>query len=147
MNGPFIRDGGRLSLQLAAMERGALRSVPSIVETGSGSGGRLDYTAHPDDAGADARYRELVSGDLDGLRRVDRVAFERVAQGESVDPVAVEAFMRVLGDARLVLAERIGIEEDGWEAEAWETVDPEVALLGWLGYLQDAAVQALSELL
>ena len=55
--------------------------------------------------------------------------------------------MRVIGEARLVLASRMGITDDGWEAELERGNDPELALLGWLGYLQDAAVETLSELL
>ena len=50
--------------------------------------------------------------------------------------------MRVIGEARLVLAARLGITEDGWEDDA----DPEMALLGYLGYLQDGLVGVLSDL-
>ena len=53
----------------------------------------------------------------------------------------------MIGEARLVLADRLGIEDDGWEAETELQSDPELVLLGWLGYLQDAAVGVLSELL
>ena len=58
----------------------------------------------------------------------------------------LEAFMRVVGEARLVLAARLGIEDDGWELEA-RPDDPEMALLGLLGWVQDSAVGFLTSLL
>jgi hypothetical protein len=51
--------------------------------------------------------------------------------------------MRVVGEARIVLAGRLGIEEDGWEETA-SIEDPEVAMLHYLGYLQESLVEALS---
>jgi hypothetical protein len=123
------------------MERTALRSVPGIIDGGGDAGGRLDYTAHPDDPEADRRYRELVAGSLDDLRSVDRAVFEAVVNGDEVAPESIEAFMRVVGEARIVLASRLGIGEDGWEHEA--PGDPETAMLVWLGWLQEAALAAL----
>lgn len=145
MSGPFRLEAGRVTLRLGSGERAALMSVPVLLEDGADAGGRLDYTAHPDDPEADRRYRDLVAGDLDDLRRDDRAAFDQVVAAAPVEPDAIEAFMRVIGEARLVLAAHLGIEDDGWE---YETVDdPEMALLGWLGWLQDAAVRTLMDLL
>ena len=119
-----------------------LRTVPGILDDGGDAGGRLDYTAHPDDPDADRRYRDLVAGSLEDLRRADRSVFDAVVAGDEVAPETVEAFMRVIGEARLVLAARLGVEDDGWEYDAPD--DPEMAMLGWLGWLQDAAIAALS---
>ena len=52
--------------------------------------------------------------------------------------------MRVVGEARIILAARLGIVEDGWEQDVESSRDPEMALLGYLGYLQDALVGVLS---
>lgn len=146
MTGPFrvTDDGIRLSVGVG--EQGALRSVPTLLDTGD-AGGRLDYTAHPDDPDANARYRELIGDDLTRLRKADRDSFDAFVLGEPGTPETLEAFMRVIGDARLALANRLGIEDDGWESEARMRSDPELALLTWLGHLQNAAVEVLDEFL
>jgi hypothetical protein len=146
VTGPFVVTDGGIRLSVGTDEQGVLRSVPTLLQSGDDAGGRLDYTPHPDDPVADAEYRELVGDNLAHLRREDRESFNDLVAGEPGTPENLEAFMRVIGEVRLVLAGRLGIEDDGWEAEADMQSDPELALLGWLGYLQDAAVGVLSEL-
>lgn len=138
----FRREAEGWVLEIEPAEREVLESIPTLVETGGDAGGRLDYSAHPDDPDADARYRELLAGELDALRAEDRGAFERVVAGEVSDDEGIAAFMRVVGEARLVLASRVGIEHDGWEGSA-DHSDPRVAMLGWLGFLQETAVGLL----
>ena len=147
MTGPFVVTGNEISLSVGVDEQSALRSVPTLLDIGGDAGGRLDYTTHPDDPDADARYRELIGDDLTRLRRADRGAFDTFVSGEPGSPETLEAFMRVIGDARLALANLLGIEADGWESETDMRSDPELALLGWLGHLQDAAVEVLTEFL
>ncbi len=146
MSGPFTGGDAGMTLRLGPEERQVLQSVPALLAAGGDAGGRLDYRVHPDDPAAEERYRSLVNGDLDQLRASDGEAFTRVASGTPASAADVESFMRVVGEARLVLAARLGIEEDGWEADIDES-NPEMALLSWLGYLQDAAVTALERLL
>lgn len=141
MTGPFVRRANLVELRLSDAERSVLRAA-SVIAIDGDAGERLSYAAHPDDPAAEARYRDLVDGELDSLRRADRAVFEEVVSGVPVSPELIEAFMRVVGEARLVLAERVGIEDDGWELTE-PSGDPEMALLVWLGYLQDAAVAAL----
>ena len=143
MSGPFAAKPEGVGLTLGQPEVAVLRTVPMLLDTGTDAK-RLDYTPYPDDPAAAERYRELVGDDLDHLRGADRRSFEEVLSGEPVPAETLEAFMRVVGEARLVLAARLGIENDGWEAELERGDDPELALLGWLGYLQDAAVEVLS---
>ncbi len=147
MTGPFVVSGDEIRLEVGSRERDALRSATALLDIGGDAGGRLDYTAHPDDPKADAGYRELVGDDLDHLRQLDRGVFDDFAAGAPGSPATVEAFMRVIGEARLVLADRLGIEDDGWEAEMDIRSDPELALMAWLGSLQEAAVGVLNELL
>ena len=146
MTGPFVvTDDGGIRLSVGADEQGVLRSVPALLQSEDDAGGRLDYTPHPDDPVAEAAYRELIGDDLNELREQARASFDDLVAGEPGSPETLEAFMRVIGEVRLVLANRLGIEDDGWEAEADMQSDPELALLGWLGYLQDEAVGVLSE--
>ncbi len=147
MSGPFVVAGDQIRLSVGVGEQTALRSVPALLDVGGESQGRLDYTTHPDDPSAEARYRDLIGEDLTELRRADRRVFDEFIAGEPGSPEILEAFMRVIGESRLVLADLLGIEDDGWESEADMRSDPELALLGWLGYLQDAAVEVLSDFL
>jgi hypothetical protein len=146
VTGPFVVTDGGIQLSVGTNEQRVLRSVPTLLQSRDDAGGRLDYTPHPDDPAADAEYRELIGDDLTHLRMEDRQSFNDLVAGEPGTPETLEAFMRVIGEVRLVLAGRLGIEDDGWEAEADMQSDPELALLGWLGYLQDEAVGVLSEL-
>jgi len=144
VTGPFLVEGSSIRFDIDAPEASLLRQLPDLVERDD-AGGRLSYVAHPDDPEADRRYQELVSSSLDDLRTADRAVYGTVLSGEAVGVDEVEAFMRVVGEARLVLASRIGIDHDGWEEDLDPRRDPEVALLSWLGYLQDAAVDVLSD--
>ena len=142
--GPFIESAAGISLRLQPEERQGLATALTVIDLGGDAGGRLDYLSHPDDAAAEERFRGLVKDDLDRLREEDRALFQQVCSGEPTTAEAIEGFMRVVGEARIILAARLGIEEDGWEFDA-RPDDPEMALLGWLGYLQDAAVGVLAE--
>jgi len=139
---PFHWDGGAVRVRLSGPERAALAGIPEIIEAAGGADGRFEYRAHPDDPGADRRYQELVGDDLDSLRTADRKAFRSAIHADSLEPEQAEAMMRVIGEARIVLAIRLGLEEDGWEETA-PIEDPEVAMLHYLGHLQDALVEVL----
>jgi hypothetical protein len=65
------------------------------------------------------------------------------ARAESLELEEAEAWMRVIGEVRLVLAGRLGIVTDGWEEDADPEQSPEMALLGYLGFLQDRLVSVL----
>ena len=142
MSEPFRMEGGLVQVRLSAPERAAIAGIPEIIEAAGGADGRFEYRAHPDDAAADRRYKELVGDDLDSLRSADREAFRAAVEAESLEPEQAEAMMRVIGEARIVLAQRLGLEDDGWEETA-SVEDPEVAMLHYLGYLQDGLVEAL----
>ena len=52
-------------------------------------------------------------------------------------------WLTVLGDSRLALAARLGIDEPGWETADEE--DPERIALGFLSFLQDQLVDVLMD--
>ncbi|OFW66196.1 MAG: hypothetical protein A2Z12_07310 [Actinobacteria bacterium RBG_16_68_21] len=144
MTEPFVRTGDGVRVHLSKAEIAVLRGLPEVIAADGDAGGRLDYRAHPDDPTAEARYRDLIGEDLNRLRAADRRAFTRGLGRGEVTVEDAEAWMRVVGEARIVLAARLGITDDGWEDDARTTRDPEMALLAYLGYLQDALVTALS---
>jgi len=143
MSRPFRRDGEQIVVSLSAPERAAIAALPEVIEAAGDADGRFAYQAHPDDPGAARRYQELVGEDLASLRAADRAAFAAALGADSLDVELAEAFMRVVGEARIVLASRLGIEEDGWEESA-SIDDPEIAMLHYLGFLQNALVEVLS---
>lgn len=142
MSEPFRKKGDAVLVRLSEAERTAIAGIPEIIEAAGGADGRFEYRAHLGDAAADRRYQELVGDDLASLRAADREAFRAAIQTDSLEPEQAEAMMRVIGEARIVLALRLGLEEDGWEETA-PIEDPEVAMLHYLGYLQDALVEVL----
>lgn len=144
MNEPFLRRGDRVRVRLSAAERAALTAVPDIIAESGDAGGRFDYQAHPDDPEAEDAYRRLVGSNLDSLRRADRAAFITELDEAEISLDTAEAWMRVIGEARIALATRLGIEEDGWEARADPEADPEMAMLTYLGFLQEELVSALT---
>lgn len=133
-----------MRVHLDAGTRELLATLPDLLEQSGDAEGRLDYRVHPEDPDAEVRYRELVGNSLDELRQGDRSVLRGAALAEFLDLEEAEAWMRVIGEARLVLAGRLGIVADGWEEKADPEESPEMALLGYLGFLQDRLVTVLA---
>ncbi len=53
--------------------------------------------------------------------------------------------MRVIGDARLAIAARIGIEDDRWESQ--QPTDPQLLMVHYLTHLQGGLIEALTDLM
>ena len=153
MIGPFrpVEDG--IELTMAPWESDALQTVAGLLAS-VGAGGedpaadRLDQDPYPDDPEAAAEFRRLMAEEMAHARAADRSAFgltvEQAARGVTLSAGEAEAWLRVLGEARLVLATRLGISEDGWEDESPED-DPPVALLHYLGWLQQSLAEVLGD--
>jgi hypothetical protein len=133
-------------LSLDAVERQLLHRLAAdlreLVEAGDAGVVRLFPPAHPDDPEANAEYDRLVrdgllAGRLDALARVDATA-----DAKRLSRADVEAWCGVLNDLRLVLGERLGVTEDMYEEDLGR--DPELALYGWLTWLQAEVVEALA---
>lgn len=143
MRGPFARDEREIVVRLGDLERTALAALPEMLDRGGDAGGRLTYVAHPDDEAADRRYRDLVGASLEEARQQDRSVFLSGLGRERIDADEAEAWLRVIGEARLLLAHALGVEDDGWEDESQPAEDAEMALLLYLGHLQDRLVEVL----
>jgi hypothetical protein len=143
MKEPFSRKGERVIVRLGADERQVLKGLAAVIEAAGDADGRFAYTAHPDDPEAEDGYRALLGNSLATARGEDRAVMTETLDAKDLDEEQAMAWMRVIGDARIALAHRVGIEDDGWE-ETQDPSDPETALLTYLGYLQDTLVRALT---
>ncbi len=121
---------------------------------------RLVPDAYPDDAIAAREFREVTEKDLLDRRRDDAgivlrslAAVAETAVGADPDdadalelveivltPDDVRAWLRCLAALRLVLAERLGIRDEGDGSED----DPRFGIYEWLGHRLDGLVRAAS---
>ena len=146
---PFSWDGSSVRVDLGADERVFLPTLVVFLGTVGRSGDdpaadRLDPPAYRDDAAAEAEYQRLMGTELEAARAIDRERFATTIQADHLSRDDAESWLRILGDARLVLAARKGIvqDEDGWEARVGD--DPELGMLAYLGFLQGSLVDALA---
>ena len=98
----------------------------------------------PDDPAADAYFREMIEDDLARARAEDRSRFTEILDRGSMGDDDAQMWLRVLGDARLALAVRMGIEQEDWEDDLSLAESRDGAMLHYLSYLQDALIQVLS---
>ena len=149
VNRPFRNVADGLELTLADWEHDALQTIPDLLASVGGddpAAGRLDQSPYPDDPEAATEFRRLMAEEMTQSRVADRSAFEltveQAVRGVTLSLGEAEAWLRVLGEARLILAARLGISDDGWEDEFSEH-DPPVALLHYLGFLQASLEETL----
>lgn len=150
MNRPFTRRGAEILVQLTGHERALLRSLPRELDAigdpdDDPAAARLNPAAYRDDAEASERFRDLVADDLSRARKADRTTLTRHADAETLTLEQAEAWMRVIGEARLAIAARIGIDDESWETDRALAESRERLTLQYLSYLQDALVQVLAE--
>jgi len=147
---PFRRRGEVISVRLSAGGRGILAVVPPLLEAVRSTPddpavARLTPSAHPTDPEADREFRDLIGPQLAEARAVDRSFLaESLERDGRIDLTVDEAetWVRVIGEARLVLAARLDIRDDGWTFEDLPE-DQTAALLAYLSWLQDSLVGTL----
>ena len=152
MNGRRIqrdRKGG-YRLRLPQEERALLASLPTqlreVLQTDDPGLRRLFPPAYADDAEADDEYRrlmreELLEGKLAALRVVEESAY-----AEHLTEEDLEGWLGALESLRLYLGTQLDVSEATY-AEELDPDDPSapaLALYGYLSWLQEQAVEALS---
>jgi Domain of unknown function (DUF2017) len=143
------RGDGDYAVRLGREEREILAALPAqlldAIETADPSTARLFPPAYEDES-HEAEYRSLVG---EGLveSKVDALSvFERTTQAERLTETELEAWLGALESLRLVLGTQIDVQEE----MAFSALDPSEpdaprkALYGWLSWLQEEAVEALS---
>jgi hypothetical protein len=114
---------------------------------------RLTPAVYPEDADASAEFADATSADLLDRRAADAhvVRAGLRALGEDSDQPQeelvlaaseVDAWMRTLAALRLVIASRLGIQDE----PSPDPDDPRLGVYDWLGYRLDLLVEAADEL-
>ena len=146
MRRPFKPHRDGVTVRLSVDERQFLLGLPQLLaavdaEPDDPAHARLHVEAYPDDSAAQLEMAEYSGSQLAEARTTDRARFADSIENEVLTPEDAEAWLTVLGDSRLALAARLGIDEPGWEIG--EEDKPERIVLGFLSYLQDQLVTVL----
>jgi hypothetical protein len=111
---------------------------------------RLFPVVHPDNPEREAEYQrlmrdELVASRLAGIEAVSTV-LGRTGRKVTLDEAQMVAFMQAVNGVRLVLGTLLDVTEDDELVDREEEVDdtPEYHLYGYLSWVLDSSVQALS---
>jgi hypothetical protein len=142
--------GGGFRVRLPREERELLRSLPgqlrALLERDDPSLERLFPPAYGDDLEANAAYDELVRDELLRGRLAALRLLEETVDAEQLDEKQLNAWIGALNDFRLVLGTRLGVTEEVYASgvSPRDPRAPELALYGYLTWLQEEAIQALS---
>lgn len=149
MSTPFRQTGTTIEISLTSQERSMLSMLPELLENVGAVGvdpaaDRLNPAAYPEDPVSNANFHEMTDSDLALARSDDRIRFSDSLDTGSLDEDGAQMWLRVLGDARLTLAARMGIEDEAWENDRSLSESIEGAMLSYLGYLQNALIEVLT---
>jgi uncharacterized protein DUF2017 len=141
------RDGD-FRVRLSEHERNLLRTLPgqlrSVLALDDPSLVRLFPPAYEDDA-ANAEYRGLVREGLVDGKLAALHELERTATADRLDEDELGAWLGALESLRLALGTQLDVTED-----TYTRFDPEgpqaaeLAVYGWLSWLQEEVVHALA---
>lgn len=142
--------GDEYALSLTRDERSVLRrlvgELAELVEADDPAVGRLYPPAFSDDEQAATEFDVLVREGLVAGRLGALATVERTAGSERLTHEQVEAWCGALNDLRLVLGERLDVTDELYERgiDPDDPRAPDLALYGWLTWLQGMIVEVLS---
>jgi Domain of unknown function (DUF2017) len=153
LHGPSIRRerDGRYRLRLGTEERALLAALPAqlreLLATDDPGLSRLFPPAYPDDEESDDEYRRLVRDELLEGRLAALGVVEATASADSLDEEQLTAWLGALESLRLVLGTQLDVTEETFasELDPDDPKAPALALYGYLSWLQEQAVEALSD--
>ena len=145
----FRYDGDVVIVELPTGEREVLSQVLSdlrdlLIGGGDDTLRRLKPPAHPDNAEAEASYRELVDDDLLRSRLEAIETVESTLSGAELDTSGVAAWMQSLNSLRLVLGEQLTLAGVDLVDDAMPDT-ASAALYEWTGWLLEQLIAAASE--
>lgn len=143
---------GEFEIRLPEQERALLRNVaPQLKQLLDGDLGdpalrRLFPTAYADDPERDREYQQLVRDELADRRRASVEVLLATVDKDRIDEEQLLAWMGAVNDIRLVVGTRLDVsEETDLEPDPDDPDGPLLVLYGYLGYLLETIVQALSD--
>ena len=143
-------DGG-FRVHLGPDERDLLRKLAAeleellAAEPDDPSLRRLRPRAYEDDR-VEQEYRSLMGSELESLRLKNLRGLGETSGRDRLDPDELGCWLAALNDLRLVLGTRLDVSEDEF-ADGFDPGAPhayELAVYGFLTWLQEAAVAAAS---
>ena len=148
------RSGRGFTLHMGADEREAvagllteLRAMQSDPEAAEAVS-RLFPVVHPGDAEQEAEWQRLMRDELITSRAaaIDTVVgvLERPGRKVPLDEAEMHAFLQAVNSIRLVLGTVLDVGEDEDEVPDELLDSPEYGLYGYLSYVLDASVRAMS---
>jgi len=143
------RDGS-IGLHLPAEEREVLRALPGqlreLLGTDDPTLVRLFPPAYADDAEADDEYAGMMRGELLEGRLAALRIVEATVDAERLDEEQLHAWLDALESLRLVLGTQLDVTEETYahDPDPADPLAPALALYGYLSWLQEQAVEALS---
>jgi hypothetical protein len=145
----FKRDRqGRFRVGLEGPEQQLLamlpRQVQELLETDDPSTTRVFPVAYPDDAGAEADYREMMGSQLLQLHQRSLDTLSATAAAVTIEESEIHEWLDALEVLRLVLGTQLDVSED---APMVEDSDPRAAqftVYHYLSMLQGEIVDALA---
>ena len=143
-------DGG-VEPQLSRDERTLVANLASELrslldgDTGDPQLRRLFPPAYEEEADETA-YRDLMGSELLNGRREALEVMAQTAKQKRLSAEEAEVWLRALNDLRLVLGTRLDVQEDMlFELSPDDPRGPGLAIYGWLSWLQEQLVAALSQ--
>ena len=144
---------GQYQLRLPAEERDLLRTLPGQLRELLVSGGddpalrRLFPPAYLGEPEREQEYRRLMGDELLVSRQAALDVMEETIDADLLEEDQILGWLNALNELRLVLGTRLDVTEDMYDQE----VDPDdprapgLALYGYLSWLQEEVVAALSD--
>jgi hypothetical protein len=143
---------GSYELNLPAEERDLLRSLPTqlldLLEAGPGEPDlqRLFPPAYTrdEDRSAQDEYQSLMSSDLMSSHRSALRTMAETLDATALDEEQMSAWLAALNELRLVIGTRLDVSEDQTPPAPSDPEAAGYALYGYLTWLQQQAIEALS---
>jgi hypothetical protein len=142
------RHRGRVEVRLDAEERAGLLSIVDTLSPHFGQVARTTPRAY-DDPAMEEEYARLMRPEVEAARDADIEGMREWLRGagdrRELDESQALSWTRALNHLRLAAGGLLGVEEDGWDEAADDSLlrSPEFTMLMALGWMQEHIVAAL----
>lgn len=139
---------GKFALSLPPGERNLLRSLTTelrqVVQSDDPAARRLNPPAYPDDAGAEAEYRDLTHTDLVSGRLAAIARVQATLNASELGSETLHCWSDAINSLRLVIGTRLDLSENLPDLDPRDPAAPALAVYEYLGWLLEQAVSAMS---